>query len=387
MKKDKKATLRAGGAEIMKRILALAGCLLFLAAGKAEPVSFGTVTVDSACLRLDLGGEGIEDWDAFYAFLGRLPAVRRVDLYATKVSGSEAERLTARFPEIDFGMTLCFADHGIRTDATAFSTLHTSHSARHRDEDFSVLRFCPSLRALDLGHNRLTRLDFLEELPELRVLILSMNDLEDITPVGTLKHLEYLELFNNRIRDLSCLAGLEYLTDLNLSGNRIGTLKPLADLSGLKRLGIRNSMIGQPPDQFRKETAWLRQCLPECEIDAVSPSLQGTWRNHPHAEIIRRIFQTGRYEPFEDSPAGNRPDPEPDHDLMPLLRSVLREDFSTYLAHTGSYAPSLQPYVVDFLAAGITSIAETYVRTGKRADPETLESIIYLLMRGQYCDD
>ena len=75
------------------------------------------------------------------------------------------------------------------------------------------------------------------------------------------------------------------------------------------------------------------------------------------------------------------------HDLMPLLRSVLREDFSLYLAHTGSYAPSLQPYVVDFLAAGITSIAETYVRTGKRADPETLESIIYLLMRGQYCDD
>ena len=72
---------------------------------------------------------------------------------------------------------------------------------------------------------------------------------------------------------------------------------------------------------------------------------------------------------------------------MPLLRSVLREDFSLYLAHTGSYAPSLQPYVVDFLSAGITSIAETYVRTGKRADPETLESIIYLLMRGQYCDD
>ena len=55
MKKDNKATLRAGGAEIMKRILALAGCLLFLAAGKAEPVSFGAVTVDSACLRLDLG--------------------------------------------------------------------------------------------------------------------------------------------------------------------------------------------------------------------------------------------------------------------------------------------------------------------------------------------
>lgn len=310
MKKENRKTLRAAGAKTVKRLLALAGCLFFLAAGKAEPVSYGTVTVDSACVCLDLGAEVIEDWDGFCAFLSRLPQVRQVDLYATKVSGTEAERLTARFPEIDFGMTLCFAEHEIRTDATAFSTLHTSHSPQHREEDFSVLRFCPSLMALDLGHNRLTRLDFLKDLPELRVLILSMNDLEDMTPVGSLKHLEYLELVNNRFGDLSCLAGLEYLMDLNLAGNRIGTLKPLADLPGLRRLWIRNSMIGRPPEQFRSETAWLRQRLPDCEVDAVSASLQGTWRNHPHYEVIRRIFQTGRYEPFEDSPAGNRPDPE-----------------------------------------------------------------------------
>ncbi len=74
------------------------------------------------------------------------------------------------------------------------------------------------------------------------------------------------------------------------------------------------------------------------------------------------------------------------HDLMPLLRSVLREDFSQCLSQSGSYAPSLRPYVIDFLAAGITSIAETYIRTGKQADPEALESIIYLLMRGKYCE-
>ena len=74
------------------------------------------------------------------------------------------------------------------------------------------------------------------------------------------------------------------------------------------------------------------------------------------------------------------------HHLMPLLHTVLQEDFSQCLSQGRGYAPSLQPYVIDFMAAGITSIAETYIRTGRQADPEALENIIYLLMRGKYYD-
>ncbi|MBQ9010924.1 MAG: TetR/AcrR family transcriptional regulator [Clostridia bacterium] len=72
------------------------------------------------------------------------------------------------------------------------------------------------------------------------------------------------------------------------------------------------------------------------------------------------------------------------HDLMPLLRCVLREDFSRCLSGTRCTHPALEPYVIDFIAAGITSIAETYVRSGQDADPAALEEIIYLLMRGEY---
>lgn len=72
------------------------------------------------------------------------------------------------------------------------------------------------------------------------------------------------------------------------------------------------------------------------------------------------------------------------HDLMPLLRTVLREDFASCLSPAGQCCRVLQPYLVDYLAAGITSIAETYIRTGKSASREALEGIIYMLLRGEF---
>ena len=72
------------------------------------------------------------------------------------------------------------------------------------------------------------------------------------------------------------------------------------------------------------------------------------------------------------------------NDLMPLLRRVLREDFSLCLSPDGQCCPALQPYLIDYLAAGITSIAETYIRTGKSASPEALEGIIHMLLRGEF---
>lgn len=72
------------------------------------------------------------------------------------------------------------------------------------------------------------------------------------------------------------------------------------------------------------------------------------------------------------------------HDLMPLLRTVLREDFASCLSPADQCCRALQPYLVDYLAAGITSIAETYIRTGKSASREALEGIIYMLLRGEF---
>ena len=102
----------------------------------------------------------------------------------------------------------------LRLEANKPATLHNDTSAKHNSEDFSVLKYCWNLMALDVGHNNVTNLDFLYDLPNLRILIVACNTIEDITPIASLKHLEYLELFKNRILDISPLEGLDHLMDL-----------------------------------------------------------------------------------------------------------------------------------------------------------------------------
>jgi AcrR family transcriptional regulator len=72
------------------------------------------------------------------------------------------------------------------------------------------------------------------------------------------------------------------------------------------------------------------------------------------------------------------------HDLMPLLHNMLRKEFTHALSFSVPSRERLQPYMADYLAASLTSIAETYVRTDSRADEEELGETIYLLMRGAY---
>lgn len=69
--------------------------------------------------------------------------------------------------------------------------------------------------------------------------------------------------------------------------------------------------------------------------------------------------------------------------IMPLLRQVLLEDFRQCITVSGCVRQDLAPYAIDYLASGITSIAEMYVRQGRRESRERLCEIIYTLLTGQ----
>lgn len=275
--------------------------------GKAETCAFSGITADALTEYVDLGETQIDDWNAFYQFLTRLPCLKRADIFATPLRATRIEDLHERFPNVTFGMTMLIGDHVLRTDATAFSTLHTLQSERHGSRELSLVRYCTGLYALDLGHNRLEDLCFLRELPELRVLILSMNQIDDISVLGDLRHLEYLELFNNYITDISCLAGLPCLMDLNLVQNQIDDISPVARIKSLKRLWMKDYQIRLSASQVMEAAEALQAALPDCQVDAVSLSVGGDWRDHPHYEVIHRIFAEGSYEPFADSPPENLP--------------------------------------------------------------------------------
>ena len=285
--------------------LLLTACLWpAFAAGEA---AFGACRAPADAAYLDLGETQVTDWPAFFTFLDGFPSLQKVDMFATPVQKEQIDLLTARYPGVAFGWTIQFAEHTVRTDATAFSTLHLSGAPTHSTETLSVLAYCKQLRALDIGHNYADDLSFIAALPELRVLIIACNRFTDLTPLANLKHLEYLEMFSNRVVDISPLAELPYLAHLNIGYNDIRDISPLYNMPQLKRLWMLKAHSRLKAKPLSDATmATLREALPGCEINVTSSPSEGGWRDEAHFAVFHDYFRSGVYRPFADSPLENR---------------------------------------------------------------------------------
>lgn len=248
---------------------------------------------------LNLGSQKVRDLDTFETFLTCFAELTKVDMFETPIRPAAALKLQAAFPDIAFGWTFKIDTHLVRTDATAFSTLHGDRSRYHSSRDFEVLKFCRSLQALDLGHNNIDDLSFLQGLTELKILILAKNRVTDITPLQNLEKLEYLELFMNRITDISPLEGLVNLKDLEISRNKIDDFTPLEGLASLERLWLSGNGKNLPRESLAK-------ALPGCYIDFESNPTQGGWREHPRYEDIKAIFKSGVYHEWTENTPGPR---------------------------------------------------------------------------------
>lgn len=293
--------------DAMRRI----GCILLLlviwaaaALGEGAEITYreygGKITVPADAEQIDMGKLKVGNFDAFEKFLDQLPNLRRVDMYATHTFKKQAARLSERYPQIEFGWTLYFGDHTIRSDQTVFSTKHDSIMRRHTTEELEVLRYCRALRALDLGHNDLTDISFLAELTDLRLLILADNRIEDLSPLKGLERLEYIELFDNRVASAAPLAGLPRLMDLNIAQNRLESTAPLCGMTQLKRLWM-HACCGGEAVIAEADIQALRAALPGAQIDTASLGTDGGWREHPHYDVLFQMFKGKDYLPFEDS--------------------------------------------------------------------------------------
>lgn len=260
------------------------------------------IAPEATTLDLDRMGIRVTDREALAAVLDEAPQIRRVFLFDSQLSTADMEWLFDRYyPRVFLGFTLHIGPHVIRTDQTAFSTLHysspTKDDPRHTSEELYPLRMCVHLQALDLGHNYLTDLSFLHWMPELEVLIISPNyGLTDISPVAECKNLVYLECFNTPITDLSPLAGLTKLRDLNLTRDgQVTDLSPLYDLPNLERFWWGH--MDRVPIEQKKI---MREKHKGCKFVMVYDPTDGGWRRHPHFNALHSFFRTGVYVPFAD---------------------------------------------------------------------------------------
>lgn len=273
------------------------------ASALADTVTAYGVDFDTEAAELDLDAAGVvvKDITELVALIDQMPNLETVNMYNSELTRAQMDTLFDGYPDIFFGWTLKLYTHTIRTDTTAFSTLH-GHNGKdndpfHTTKQLSILRYCRNLEALDIGHNYVTSLDFLAELPHLKVLIVAANyncD-GDLTPLSTLTELEYLELFSANIRDVSPLASLTNLRDLNLTYNqKLRDISPLYELPKLERFWCGYTAV--PAEQ---RTA-MEAAHPDCEFDWVSMPTEGTWRKHPHYDTIYQIFHEFVYYPFDE---------------------------------------------------------------------------------------
>lgn len=308
----------------LKRTCALILLLMMVfsaAAGEGtETVTFRrNFTVSKDAEYIDLGNIGVQDneWEKFYDFLSQLPNLKKVDMFNTFINVKVFKRLNQQFPDIDFGVSIRYGRHRVRTDVTAFSTLYLGPDPdkgrvgdkKHSYDEIAMLSWCRNLYALDIGHHPVKKLDFLYDLPELRVLVVALCNLTDITPIASLKHLEYLEIFHNDITDVSCLKDLKYLMDLDMVQNNVQDLSPLAEIKSLKRLWIYRNIKSDLNSPDEETVRMLQEALPDCHIAARDTSRSKDWVNHPHQEAIYEMWSTRTYKPFDDSLPENMPEP------------------------------------------------------------------------------
>ncbi len=298
----------------MKKLMiaALAALLLcFSHAALAEDTTvvlnadIGSISVDRNTEYVDLGRLVLNrqgnDYNSLVNFLRQLPNVKKVDMFNSEVYRTQVDLLAGAFPNIEFGWTILIpcnnplhperTPHRVRTDQTAFSTLHNNQCTMHTNAELDVLRYCKALKALDIGHNGLENLNFLYDLPQLKVLIVGKNNLTDITPIGSLTELEYLELFSNKVRDISPLANCTHLVDLNMANNRVESYAPLMNLQSLRRLFIYNSSsaTNNGPESW-SVVGSLKSSLPNCTIDNATGGAHEAWRTGPRYQTITEMF-------------------------------------------------------------------------------------------------
>lgn len=286
-------------------LLLVLGMLMGISAMADGAVTFGKVSYDQSATSIDLGDTLVKDYKAFCAFLDQMPNLTHVDMFSTKIERKDLEMLAERYPNITWGWTITFKcsnkKHALRTDATAWSTLHNNQSTHHTSEDFSVLKYCPNLVALDIGHNGVKDLSFLQYVPNLKVLILACNNITDITPIAQLTQLQYLEIFKNKITDISPLAGMTEMLDLNICFNNISDWSPILNMTKLERLWMYNSNNYSNDKPVSKTVvAELKAALPNCHVDSTHYSTTGGWREHKRYDIINTMFTTATYIPFDE---------------------------------------------------------------------------------------
>ena len=252
--------------------------------------------IDPAASELDLSGTDLSGVN-MGRLLKYLPELRKLTLLDCGLSNDDCARLQDENPGVKIIWEIVLSNWTVRTDAVAFSTMKSCDQEFFLDNSEAYyLRYCRDLVALDLGHNYVSDLSFLEYMPELKILILVDNvrgvvngrltHLTDLSELRYVPKLRYLEIFANNVSDFEFMEYLPELEDLNISYNSVSSIEHMQNLPKLERLWMEHTYISAA------DTAYLRQLYPNAKIVSVGEgSVDQGWRSGAHYNAMRRMFR------------------------------------------------------------------------------------------------
>lgn len=244
------------------------------------------IRVDEFTETLDLTGipMTVEELEAALPYLLNLSFV---DMTDCGISNEEMDALNARHENVKIVWTVILGGwYRIRTDATTFMPVKDDFYPSGGTSLYN-LRYCHDIIAIDLGHRKITSIDFVAYMPHLKYLIIADTNVRDLTPLTGLSELVYLEMFITAPYDLSPLVTLTALEDLNLSYTR-GDPSIIAQITWLKNLQWNHI------DKFKltwEQQQMLREAIPDCYFDfTTASSTGGKWRTLPNYYAQRDAF-------------------------------------------------------------------------------------------------
>ncbi|MBO6014259.1 MAG: hypothetical protein J6P48_02210 [Oscillospiraceae bacterium] len=214
-----------------------------------------------------IGDEGLNHFRAILPFMKELNYLKLDDCGTTSACMAS---LRDDFPEIKVVWRVWFGNYGLCGDGTyaTYNCLTDTEkiwaTGTLRDRSTEDLKYCTDVRYIDIGHNSITDIGFVNYMPKLEVAVFSITYIDDISPLANCPDLEYLELFRTLVTDLSPLENCKNLKHLYFYDEaRIGAAD-ITPLYGLDRLERLYCTVAESAADQKEEFMRLH---PECECD------------------------------------------------------------------------------------------------------------------------
>lgn len=223
--------------------------------------------------------------DALLECLPYLDRCSYLDMDSCGLPNSRMEEIRDQFPNIKVVWRVKFSIYSARTDDTKILASIKGYNMTYYNVE--CLKYCTDVVYLDLGHNIIENISFVEYMPNLQVAILAINYWTDASPLSSCKNLEYLEIFNTGVSDLSPLSGLTNLKHLNICFlYKVTDISPLYNLTNLERLWV--GCLTPVPDE---QIAEFKMRVPDCVVNdsTVDPTDEG-WRVGERYELLVQQF-------------------------------------------------------------------------------------------------